>query len=315
MTDFTAPDPLLSPYASPTAEAHVLDVPVKAELVAAKKPRVWTVFLAFVAALVGVIAGAIVMAIGMLVWLMQDGRSVPEAADGVLDKITDPPLFLLAAAISQLAVGIAAIVPALLSPEGFRRRVGFVAPAVNPGSFIVLVLSVYFPTAIGLALAHWLVKYLPADETVAQMYAKLTWTWAVPFVLFIAFAPGFFEEMLFRGYIQRRLERRWGPAVAITIASLMFALMHITPQVVVFAFPVGLWFGFIAWRTGSIWPTVAAHALVNGTWNVFNLSMKFEVIPEVSTPATLFGMATLGLCFFAPSCWILYAVKKEELAS
>jgi membrane protease YdiL (CAAX protease family) len=80
----------------------------------------------------------------------------------------------------------------------------------------------------------------------------------------------------------------------------------VAPQVVVFAFPIGVWFGIISWRTGSIWPTIAGHAFINGMWNIFNLSQKFDAIPEVSTPVTLVGMAILGLSCFVPSCWILW---------
>jgi membrane protease YdiL (CAAX protease family) len=61
------------------------------------------------------------------------------------------------------------------------------------------------------------------------MYERMTPVVAVPFVLFIAAFPGFNEELLFRGYIQRRLLARWSPWLAISVTSALFALMHVMP--------------------------------------------------------------------------------------
>lgn len=38
--------------------------------------------------------------------------------------------------------------------------------------------------------------------------------------------PALVGETLFRGYLQRRFPKRWSPAVAISVSTLPFALMH-----------------------------------------------------------------------------------------
>jgi len=119
---------------------------------------------------------------------------------------------------------------------------------------------------------------------------QVTWTTGIIFVVCVTFPPGFVEELLFRGYVQRRLLRRWRPFGAILFASVAFAIAHLDPLHVVFALPLGIWFGIIAWRTGSIWPGVVCHAFINFLWNVWGIcAVKLEL------PAEHMALASLGI--------------------
>lgn len=275
-----------------------------------RRPRVWTVFVAFFLAGVAALGASFVAAVILILPDLQRGR--PPDLQGLLDRLTDPPVFLLMALGSQLPIGLAAFLPAFFSKEGWAQRLGYTCPGVSLGQFALLAGSVFLPTAIGLAIAHLVALWIPPDESVRLLYGKLDAAWSVVFVLFIALVPGFLEESLFRGYMQRRLLQRWRPAWAILVTSCLFGLMHVQPHVVVFATIVGIWLGIVAWRTDSIWPTITAHALVNGLWNVFNLGMQFHWLPEFSTWQVLLGMAALGACFFIPSVFILWRPKPGQ---
>ena len=78
-------------------------------------------------------------------------------------------------------------------------------------------------------------------------------------------APGY-EELLFRGYVFRGLSRSAGPVVAITVSALLFAAFHGDPLHAIAVFPMGLFLGWLRWRTGSVWPSMIAHALNNAIW-------------------------------------------------
>ena len=82
-------------------------------------------------------------------------------------------------------------------------------------------------------------------------------------LLCFAALPAFSEEWLFRGYVQTRLAQRWSPWLAILVSSLLFAVFHGDPVHVIFVFPIGLWLGYISWRSGSIIPAMLAHAYNN----------------------------------------------------
>jgi membrane protease YdiL (CAAX protease family) len=137
---------------------------------------------------------------------------------------------------------------------------------------------------------------------------------AIPFVMFIALMPGFGEEMLFRGYIQRRLLQRWSPALAILVSSILFAIVHVMPHAVVFAFPVGLWLGFIAWKTGSIWPTILGHVLINGIWNILNISSSLFGFSDTLYNILLIGLLLIGAVTFVWSWRLLQQVSMSGSA-
>jgi membrane protease YdiL (CAAX protease family) len=72
------------------------------------------------------------------------------------------------------------------------------------------------------------------------------------------------EEIAFRGYVQTTLRLAHRPAPAIVAAATLFALLHVNPVLFPALVVLGTLFGWLAWRAGSIWPAVAAHAVNNG---------------------------------------------------
>jgi membrane protease YdiL (CAAX protease family) len=287
--------------------AAVSDSPsFEAAMLPARKPRVWTVFAALGAAIVAVIVAQIVGAVGLVLWFFSQGGTVQRLQAEILDLVTSPGPFIFINGLSQLAIAATALAAAYLSPQPLLRRLGLVRPIMSAGSVVVLVLGVIIPTAVGLGLALALAEVLEPDQTAKKLYEQMTVEWALPFILYIALAPGFCEELLFRGYMQRRLIERWGPAAAILFASVIFALFHVTPHAVLFALPVGIWLGMLAWRTGSIWPGAVCHAALNGLWNVRNVGQSLGYFPE-ATPAWLAVLlGAVGLATFAWSLWLMF---------
>jgi uncharacterized protein len=82
-------------------------------------------------------------------------------------------------------------------------------------------------------------------------------------VFFTCLLPAFCEETLFRGYLQQAFLRRYRPVVAISLAALLFALLHMDPTHVIATFPLGLWLGTVAYLARSLWPVVIGHAINN----------------------------------------------------
>jgi membrane protease YdiL (CAAX protease family) len=63
--------------------------------------------------------------------------------------------------------------------------------------------------------------------------------------------------------VQSRLVALWPPGAAILLTSTVFALVHFDPQHVVAVLPIGLYLGWAAWRSGSVWLSMLLHALNN----------------------------------------------------
>ena len=72
------------------------------------------------------------------------------------------------------------------------------------------------------------------------------------------------EELLFRGAIQGYLHRKgMKPLHAIFIASAIFGIIHMNPVQIPFAFAIGLIFGWLYYRTGSVVPGIIGHFINN----------------------------------------------------
>ena len=81
--------------------------------------------------------------------------------------------------------------------------------------------------------------------------------------LSITVAAPLAEELMFRGVIQTRLERAMPVWAAVVLQAVLFGVVHGTPIQMAYAFLLGLAFGFLRSRTGSILPGIAAHAAFN----------------------------------------------------
>ena len=72
------------------------------------------------------------------------------------------------------------------------------------------------------------------------------------------------EELLFRGAIQGYMLRKgMKPLHAILIASAIFGIVHMNPIQIPFAFAIGLIFGWLYYRTGSVVPGIIGHFINN----------------------------------------------------
>jgi hypothetical protein len=90
--------------------------------------------------------------------------------------------------------------------------------------------------------------------------------------------PGFSEEIFFRGLLQRSFVARFGAPIGIGVAAFVFGLVHLDPPQAMGAMLTGGFLGWIAWRSGSIVPAIAAHVANNFlAWLGSNLTTLQEM--------------------------------------
>jgi len=86
---------------------------------------------------------------------------------------------------------------------------------------------------------------------------------------------GITEEMLFRGMLQKALERRFEINQAVFLSAFIFALIHAAPWWLIQILILGVVLGFMAWRSGSIIPGIILHC-INNTFAIIFLNIAPE---------------------------------------
>jgi membrane protease YdiL (CAAX protease family) len=110
----------------------------------------------------------------------------------------------------------------------------------------------------------------------------------------IALVPALCEEVLVRGVVLPSLVTIIGGPAAVVVSAVLFGLMHLDPYRFPFTCAVGLALGAVRLRTGSLFPSVAAHATLNGLTLVV-APLLDEAAQPLPDPRPFVGMALLAL--------------------
>ena len=108
-------------------------------------------------------------------------------------------------------------------------------------------------------------------------------------VIAMAVVPAIVEEISIRGIVLQPL-RRYGDGFAIVTSALVFSLMHGNMVQIPYTFLAGLYFGYVAVATGSIWPSIVLHFL-NNLYSVIVTAV--DSATDYGNAAALIGMAVV----------------------
>jgi len=81
-------------------------------------------------------------------------------------------------------------------------------------------------------------------------------------ILAVVLAP-LFEEIFFRGFLFRGFSSSWGWVAGACVSAAIFGIAHLQIDVFVPLFALGLALAWVYKRTGSLWTSIAFHALFN----------------------------------------------------
>lgn len=102
------------------------------------------------------------------------------------------------------------------------------------------------------------------SEALAQLLSYRDPADFIALLLVFAVVPAVCEEILFRGFLQAGMVRALQSAPrGIALTALIFAFFHVLPQLYPGILALGLFVGYLAWRSGSLVPAMLAHGLNN----------------------------------------------------
>lgn len=133
-------------------------------------------------------------------------------------------------------------------------------------------------------------EIVPMPDTVKevykQMFTNMLWT-----SLSVAVAAPLAEEFILRGVILRGMLYHSTPLKAILWSAFYFAFIHLNLYQAIGAFIMGLFMGWIYYRTGSLWLTILIHFINNGS------SLLFTILnPQLDVETTLMDIIVEKWC-------------------
>ena len=218
---------------------------------------------------------------------------------GVAGSLTRDPVVLLT--VSYLITGVGAVL--LLSGLGWWEKAGFTTLGRRQDILLYLlpVAIAMFSLTEGISASGW-------SEIVLFAVFSLIVAWT--------------EEAFFRGLILQTLLPA-GIRIAVILSAVLFGLPHLLnafgglwdPLFViantVAAFGIGITLAALVIRTGTIWPPVLIHALVNFTALI---SLGSLVVP-VQTPLQLALTVTAGVVLALYGVWLTIRINCLKCSS
>ncbi|MBQ1167855.1 MAG: CPBP family intramembrane metalloprotease [Bacteroidales bacterium] len=182
--------------------------------------------------------------------------------------------------------------------------------------FPVFALLVVATPFIGV-LVEPLSNLFPMSELMKQAFEKMFDT-SRPVDLFVStsiLAP-LCEELLCRGLICRGMLSKFKPWVAIVFSAAVFALLHGNLQQGLVAFVLGLFMGWVYYKTHSLWCTIAIHFTNNTLSQV--MMYLYPDLPMTATWASIMSkgqytaLLIASVVIVAAAIYILYKHYKDD---
>lgn len=176
-------------------------------------------------------------------------------------------------------------------------------PKIDSPSFgdlhpvLVFILAGFATLSISV-LIDPLTSLIPMPDSIKSILEKVLGGYSIvdTIIATIILAP-LCEEFLCRGVMLRGMLEHISPAKAILWSAFLFALLHINPWQAIPAFFLGAYFGWIYWKTRSIWLVIFLHFVNN-----LSAMLLARLLPDLPVDEGLAEVLSTG-------CYLLvYAV-------
>ncbi len=289
---------------------------------------VWFGAAFFLFQLTSLIVGALLL-LPELVDAVQNGGDIEAVFTSNLDK-----MFIGNSTGQFLIIGLSSYLVAKLHARK-GEHLSFLRLKTSPNVWVITALTAVLVIVIMPfnGFLGWL-NYMLFDELV-QVFPALNWfietqesmsemikgfigseNAIILAFIHIGIVPAIFEEVMFRGYIMRALEKSWGIIMAIVVSGLLFGAYHLQPSNVIPLATLGILFAYVTYISDSLIPAMVAHLLNNGGQVIYGAThpefLDQEMTKDFDMPILLVMgsmMLTAGLIYW------MFKLKNKEVAN
>lgn len=138
----------------------------------------------------------------------------------------------------------------------FRLRDGLIGVPIGVATQLVLLPLIY-------AVLGRFIDTSSVSEPANNLVSRGSGIGLAVVFLIVGVGAPIAEELFYRGLFQRAAISRLGTAPGVLLVATLFGAAHLQPLQFPGLFAAGLVFGFLAWRTGRLGASIAAHAGFN----------------------------------------------------
>lgn len=170
----------------------------------------------------------------------------------------------------------------------------------------------------------WINSFVPApdfmvemQETMADMITSFLKTDNAILlgVFHIGIVPAVCEEIMYRGYVMRALEKSWGIVAAILVSGFIFGAYHLQITNILPLATLGIFLAYVTYLSDSIIPAIVAHFINNGgqviASNFYPEMLDEQVSPDMELPWLLI---VLSVIFTSALLYYMRTQKNPENA-
>lgn len=133
---------------------------------------------------------------------------------------------------------------------------------------IILIIAIAITVQPSMTILSYLSSFLFKNNVSATLYANSDSNLFL-LLLSVAVVPAVCEELFFRGIVFYNFHNlRLVKACCIT--GFYFSLMHMDLQQIAYTFVIGVFFCFLVYRTNSIYSSILAHFVINGSQAIYS---------------------------------------------
>ena len=168
--------------------------------------------------------------------------------------------------------------------------------------------------AIQIGIVSPLANLLPMPDAFKQMFIEFGNQKGIFAFLSIVVAAPILEELIFRGIILDGFLRRYSPVKSVVLSSFLFGIVHFNPWQFIAAFLIGLFAGWVYYKTRKLSLAIIIHAVNNLIAYLFGYFQDAEEAMSESFVESYGGITNMVLIIAGGvlvSVACVYLLKKQ----
>jgi len=167
--------------------------------------------------------------------------------------------------------------------------------------------------ALLLGIVAPITSLIPMPESIKIEFIKAASQTGILTFIYMVIAAPILEELIFRGIILDGLLKKHSPILSILISSVLFGIVHLSPWSFVTGLIMGVFMGWVYYKSKSLLATVIIHASANLSGYLSRFFIDSSTIDksyaEMLGGTTNLILVVISVIIIISIC--VYALKKE----